>query len=77
MGIYIYKLLNGEWFWGLRAMIGEAMMKFFGSRTMRVSAIGIFLGHLHKNYYVRLTTGIREPVKILQHPSVCKRKPAS
>ena len=32
---YIYKLLNGGWwFWGLGAMIGETMMKFSGSRTM-------------------------------------------
>ena len=46
MGTYI--LLNGEWFWGLGAMIGETMMKFSGCRTMRVSAIGIFLLNLPK-----------------------------
>ena len=38
---YKYKLLNGGWFWGLVSMIGETMMTFFGSPTMRVSAIGI------------------------------------
>ena len=42
----IYKLLIGGWFWGPRAMIGETMMKFSGSRTIRVSAIGIFLRNL-------------------------------
>ena len=45
----IYILLNGGWFWILGAMIGETMMKFFVSRTMRVSAIGIFLRNLPKN----------------------------
>ena len=44
--ILIYKLLNGERFWGPGAMIGETMMKFSWSRTMRVSAIGIFLRNL-------------------------------
>ena len=40
--LYIYKLLNGGWFWELGAMIRESMMKFSGSRTMRTSAIGIW-----------------------------------
>ena len=35
-------------FWGLEAMIGETMMTFSGSRTRRVSAIGIFLRSLPK-----------------------------
>ena len=38
--------------WGLGAMIGETMMKFSGSRTMRVSAIGIFFRNLSKNIEV-------------------------
>ena len=44
----MYKLLNGGWFWGLEAMIGEAMMKFSGSCTMRVSTIGtLFLFEIY------------------------------
>ena len=41
----------GGWFWGLGAMIGETthMMKFSGSRIMRVSTIGMFLRNLPKN----------------------------
>ena len=45
---YIHKLLNRGWFWGLGAMIGATMMKFSRSRTMRVSAIGIFRRNLPK-----------------------------
>ena len=40
---HIYKLLNEGWFWGLGATTEEAMMKFSGSLTMRVNAIGRFL----------------------------------
>ena len=49
--IYIYKdkLLNGGWFCGLGAMIGETTMKFSGRRTMRVSAIAIFFEIYLKN----------------------------
>ena len=47
--IYIYKLLNRGWFWGLGAMTRETMMKISGSRTMIVNAIGIFLRNLPKN----------------------------
>ena len=32
----------------MEAMVGETMMKFSRSRTMRVSAIGIFPRNLHK-----------------------------
>ena len=45
--IHIY-LMEGS-FVVLGAMIGETMMKFFRSRTMRASAIGIFLRNLLKN----------------------------
>ena len=41
--------MNEGWFRGRGAMIGETMMKYSGSRTMRVSAIGIFLRNLPKN----------------------------
>ena len=41
--------MNGGWFWGLGAMIEETMMKFSGSRTMRVSTLGIFLRNLPKS----------------------------
>ena len=44
--IYIKTFERG---WGLGATIGETMMKFSGSRTMRVSAIGIFLRNLPNN----------------------------
>ena len=49
--IYYYKLLNRWRFWGLGAMIGETMMIFSGSRTMRVSAIDIFLRNQPKNRF--------------------------
>ena len=47
--IYIFKLLNGGCLWDLGAMIGKTMMKFTRSRSMGVSAIGIFLRNLPKN----------------------------
>ena len=58
---YIYKLLNGGWFWGLGAMIGETMMKFSGSCTMRVSGIGIFL----RNLPIALTLMVQLPGNII------------
>ena len=39
----------GGGFGGLGAMIGETMMTFSGSRTMRVSSIDIFLRNLPKS----------------------------
>ena len=38
----------GGWFLDLGAMIGETMMQFSGSLTMKVSTIGRFLQNLPK-----------------------------